>query len=384
VGALALIALVGVALVLTLARQPGSTYRHSDWFQFWAAPRLLLEGADPYDPVVWADIYRREAAPPVASPPPPYRSIYPPWTLVLLLPLGALPIDSAAAIWLVAQLVIVTLSLRTLVALVAAGQRERILLVGFALAFQPLWLMVGGGNLTGFLLGLLVAGTAAVLGRRPGLAGSALAMLAVKLHPFTVAGPALLAVASPRDRGKLATAAVATGIVLVAITVPFGPGLTGEWLRSALDLQATTGSNATAWTLGRVLPGGALMGPLCVVASLAALVVWWRSAEHARMTLIAAAVAISVFAAPHGWSYDQLLLLVPLAVIVRATGALSGPRRAIALGLSAFAAGLLPWALYAIAIASGGEAWSAVTPALFFGLIILTERWSPTGAVPVA
>lgn len=368
--------LAGVTIALAAAGRPGADYRHSDWFQFWAAPRLLLEGADPYDPVPWADIYRREAAPPVAAPVPPYRFIYPPWTAVLLLPQGALPIDVAAAIWLVAQLVAVVLALRTLLGLVRGERREAVLLFGLAAAFQPLWIMVGGGNMTGFLLGLFVAATASLLGGAPMRAGLPLGLLAVKPHPFAVAGPALLAVAHPRRRASLIASAGATGLALCAITLPFGRGLIGEWLSSALDLQATTGSNATAWTLGRVLPGGPLVGLLCVVAALAALALWWRKRERRATALVAAAVTVSVFVAPHGWGYDQLLLLVPLAVIVGATAVLRGSRRAIALALTALVAGLLPWALYALAFRRESEEWSAATPVLFFALLVLTERWS--------
>jgi hypothetical protein len=376
-GDLAIIAaLVGATAVLAVARWPGADYRHSDFFQFWAAPRLLLEGADPYEPVPWADIYRREAAPPIAAPVPPYRFIYPPWTAVLLLPLGALPFDLAAAIWLVGQLAAVALALRKLLALVRGARREAVLLFGLAAAFQPLWLLVAGGNVTGLTFGFLVAATASVLAGAATRAGLAASLLAVKPHPFAVAAPALLAVARPPDRVGLIAVTGATGIALVAITLPFGPGLIGEWVSSTLELQATAGSNAAAWTLGRVLPGGPLVGPLCVAGALLALTLWWRMRDRPAIARVAAAVAVSVFVAPHGWSYDQLLLLVPLAVIVADTSALRGGRRSIALALTALVSGVLPWMLYALAFRRESEEWSAITPALFFGLLVLVERWS--------
>jgi hypothetical protein len=251
-----------------------------------------------------------------------------------------------------------------------------VLLFGFAAAFQPLWLMVVGGNVTGFLLGLFVSATAAVLADRPVRTGAGLALLAVKPHLFTVAGPALLAATGSRDRLRLITSAAATGLALVGMTLPFGPGLIREWLGSAFDLQVSTGSNATAWTLGRVLPGGALVGPLFVAAAVAALVAWWRTGEQPAVTRIAAAVAVSVFVAPHGWSYDQLLLLVPLAAILGHAAALRGARRAIALTAAAVITGLVPWLLYAVAFQRAGEEWGATTPILFFGLLVLMERWA--------
>ena len=360
--------------MLSVAGRPGADYRHSDFFQFWAAPRLLLEGADPYDPIPWAGIYAREAAPPIASPVPPGRFIYPLWTAVLLLPLGALPFGVAAAAWLVAQLAAVALALRTLVGLVSGGRREAVLLFGLAVGFQPTWLLVGGGNLSGFLLGFFVASLAAVLAREPVRGGLALALIAVKPHPFVVAVPALIA-ARPGGRWLLVRSALVTGLALLAITLPFGVGWISEWLASALALQQTTGSNATVWTIGRVAPGGPIVAPLLALGATVLLVVWWRRRDREPLTRIAGAVPVSLFLAPHGWSYDHLLLLVPLAVIVGGLAPLDAGRRGAGLVAVAVLAGVLPWALYAIALQRSGEEWSALLPLAFFGMLVLVERW---------
>ncbi len=365
---------------LSVAGHPGADYRHSDFFQFWAAPRLLLEGADPYDATAWAAIYAREAAAPVATPPPPSRHVYPLWSAVLLLPFAALPVDVAAAAWLVGQVATVILALRALAGLMVPRRGERVLLFGLAAAFQPLWLIVGGGNVAGFLLGLFVAGLVATLARAPFPAGGAIGLLAVKPHPFGVAVPALLLAARPADRRAMLVAAAGTVVLLVAVTLPFGPSWTLAWLGAALDLQRTAGSNATVWTIGRVVPSAPLVAPVLAVGAVIALVIWWRAGPRPPSTLVAAAVAVSVFVAPHGWSYDQVLLLVPLAAILGELAKTSGPRRTLGLVLAAATSGPLPWALYAVALARGGEEPSALTPLAFFALLVLVSSWSGRGA----
>lgn len=376
---------LGLAVALTAALalavvDPAAAYRHSDFFQFWAAPRLVLEGADPYDPVAWAGIYAREAAAPVATPPPPGRHIYPLWVALLLLPLGALPFGLAAAGWLVAQLVIVALALRTLVALSGGTRREAVLLFGFAAGAQPLWLHVGGGNMTGFLFGLYVAALAATLRQRPVRAGIAFGLLALKPHPLGIAVPALLLVA----RGRAATVAAA-GIVVAALlagSLALDAGWVGSWLAAAFDLQRTTGSNATVWTIGRVIPLP-FIAPVLAASSLVALAAWWRS-RSAPLLRIAGAVPVSLFVAPHGWSYDHLFLFVTYAAILGRLALIAGRRRLVALMLTAAAAAPLPWLLYGAATVRGGEEWSAVIPLAAFGLLVLADRWAAEGRLPPA
>lgn len=367
-------------LALAVADIPGAAYRHSDFFQFWAAPRLVLERADPYDPVAWAGIYAREAAAPVATPPAPGRHIYPLWVALLLLPLGGLPFGLAAAGWLVAQLAGVALALRTLGALSGGTRRETMLLFGFAAAAQPLWLLVGGGNMTGFLFGLYVAALAATLRQRPLRAGIALGLLALKPHPLGIAIPALLLVA----RGRAATVAAA-GIVVAALlagSLALDIGWMGSWLAAAFDLQGTTGSNATVWTIGRVIPLP-FIAPVLAVTSLVALALWWR-ARSSPLLRIAGAVPVSLFVAPHGWSYDQLFLFVTFAAILGRLALVPGRRRLIALTLTAAAAAPLPWLLYWAATVRGGEEWSAITPLVVFGLLVLADRWAAEGRSPSA
>lgn len=366
---LVLAAFALAVLAVVLVRDPGSAYRHADMFQFWAAPRLLLEGRDPYDVTDWAGIYAREARPPVATPPPPARHIYPLWSAVPLLPLAALPFDVAATLWLAAQLAAVALAVRALAGVFALERRDRFVLYGLAASFQPVWLIAGGGNATGFVLAAFVAALA-LAPRRPLAAGAALGIVALKPHPLILAVPALIAATSASGRARLIAAAAAVFAILLAITVPFGLDWPAKWVDAAIARQLTpTGSNATVWTIGRVLPGAPLIAPILAASALAALAVWWRLTHPAPAVAAAASVAVSLFVTPHGWSYDQILLLVTVAAIIACLARLGGGRRLAALVTVAALTTLLPWGLYALAHARQGEEWSALTPLVSFALL---------------
>jgi hypothetical protein len=80
--------------------------------------------------------------------------------------------------------------------------------------------------------------------------------------------------------------------------------------------------------------------------------------------------ALSIAGAVYAWSYDQLLLLVPLTVAAgvlrRADG--GAARRLLLAGFGLLVA-VAPL-LYGLAFLRGRETASAILPALMFGLIV--------------
>lgn len=367
-----------LTLALALAGWPARDYRDGDFFQYWAGGHALLEGADPYDLQWWQDFHRRSESRALTVVPQPaegpaWTTAYPLWTLAAFVPLALLPFSLAAAVWLVAQVAAVAAGLALLARAIlrTAPQRDAALLFGMAAGFQPLWLLAGNGNVTGFLFGA-TCGALALLDR-PAAAGALLGTLAVKPHPFGLVVPALVAAAGRRRWRRLVLGAAAVAGTFVVGSLVLRPGWVGGWLRSVVALQGSGGSNATVWTIGRVvpLPLAALVG---AIAAVAVLVLWWRLRRPGAALLVAAAIPVSIFVAPHGWTYDQLHLLVTAAVILEAL-ALARPARRL-LGVIALAAiaGPIPWLLYLVAVGRNGEEWSAVIPPLFLALLVVADR----------
>src|SRR5438094_8697283 len=87
------IASAALVAVLAIAGWPASSYRDSDFFQFWAGPHALFENATPYD-VAWSvEFHDRYGSRELHQPPlpatgtPPCPTAYPLWTFVPPVPL---------------------------------------------------------------------------------------------------------------------------------------------------------------------------------------------------------------------------------------------------------------------------------------------------------
>ncbi len=373
--------LIGSVALLAAIGWPASDYRHNDFFQFWAGPHALLENASPYD-IDWSrDFHVRYPSRDIErSPLPSNASPYPLWTQVLLLPLALLPFEIAAPTWLVAQIFAVALGVAATRAAIlrAAPERDATLLAGLAFAFEPAWLTIGGGNVSGFLFALLAGSLAAALARRPRVAGALAAFLVVKPQGALLSIAALVA-GIGRARWRFVAAASLVAVALAVMAFVVRPGWIADWARNAAALQSSTGSNATGWTLDRAVPLGPLV-PIAAEAFVAGVwLLWIRFRRPELSLLVGGTVPISLFVAPHGWSYDQLPLLITAALILERLAGLDDARRlAGVIGLFAFL-GVLPWFLYALAASRGGEEWSALTPVLAFALLVAADALSGAG-----
>jgi len=351
---------------------PANSYRNGDFLQFWVQPQALFEGASPYDPAWWAAIHARLGARPLFD-----EAVYPPYDAIAFLPIALFPLSSAAAIWLVAQLVAVAVTTRALARRIS-DRAGRSIFLAVVLGFQPLWLLVVGGNVTGFLFAAVGGAYLAAFERRIVRCGAFLGVLAIKPHPFVFLALAMFVSADRSERRALALGAFATAGPLVLGTLLLRPSWYADWLPAAFGLQSAPGSNATIWTIGRLIGReDPVIGAVVALAVVIAFGVWSRRARPALALGLAVAIPVSLAVAPHGWSYDHLLLLVPLAVAIDRIGMASVRRRG-SRAVLALAASALPWSLYLIAFGRGGEELSVITPLAVF--VVMAALWSGPGA----
>jgi glycosyl transferase family 87 len=360
-------------------------YQATDFFCLYHGARSLVVGHDPYDEAWWKEVTGGLYPDPVSGrlvpSSCPGRYGYPLWTAVVMLPIGALPIEFAASVWM-------AISFGAAFAgawwawLAVRGPARLAPLFGILLVTaQPLWLLVIYGQITGVMLGL--AGLFALLiARGRATAGSALSGLALKPQIVALAIPALALRALALRRWRLLAVAVGTGALMVVVPMLFLPGWVFEWLDEIVVRRARVAVFLpTAWGFAADVFGNAALGGLLVAAVAIGCWLLVRRSRVDDVGLFSLTLPLSLFATPYAWSYDFLVLFMSYAFVLGRAGGAS-PRARMWLTVAAVAlAGPVQWVLYTIAFPRGYETLSAVVTAATALLVAaaLRVRSSPAG-----
>lgn len=300
----------------------------NDFSGIWAGGRALALGLDPYDPSSW----RATAVSLQGQVPETAVYGYPGWIAVAMVPLGSLPLRIASLVWVVAGMALAAIALRALLRDRVPGLPAVHTLVALALVLsQPALLAFYDGQWSFVLIALMCF--ALLARRRPALAGAAAAVaLLAKPQLFLLAIPALARNAPRRAVGV----AVAVVLAAVVISLVVAPGWPTQYSQHVLSGRLPDRPRAT--TLPTALfdlfgPAGLWLAAATLVG-LAVISLGFGRGDAG----LAAALALSIAFAPYAWSYDQLLLLVP---IVLSCGVLARRSRLRALALATIGAGLL-------------------------------------------
>lgn len=376
----AVLGLLLVALLLAagaLGAGASGYYRSRDFHAIWSGARLVAAGIDPYDEVRWCaetDRVSVDATSATGEIICKVRYAYPLWTAVLLLPLGVLPLTWASSLWLslsiAATLAAIALAWRA----VGGATRGAPLFAAVALGSQPFWLMMAGGQVSG-VLALGVALSAYAASRRERLSGAALMISALKPNVLALAAAAAVLQAVALRARTFLVGATAALLVLFALSLPVRPGWPLEWLRELFGRQIGHATEyATAWGIGAHDLGSLAAGGVLVAIVVTTCVWSARDALHDRVTLLALAVPLSLFATPYAWSYDFVVLLLPWAFVLARSERSSPARRTLLRwGLIAVASPL-GWILYLLAFSRGTETLSALLSALTALLVSVAAR----------
>lgn len=346
----------------------------NDFSGIWAGPRALLLGHDPYDPSTWA----ATAAALQGQLPQTAVYGYPGYVLVALIPLALLPLPAAAVVWAVGGIAAAAVALGALLARFLPGLPAVHGLFGVTLLLsQPAFTSFYDGQWS-FIL--VAASAGLVLSLRGGArvaAGAAAALLLVKPHLFLLSLPAL-AIAQLARRERVAIL-VALGIAALAgaVSVALMPSWPGAFVEHSGAPRLGSSRVTTLPVAAEDLAGPAGAVLAWAVIGLALLRVVRLPIGSDRYH--AAWLAVGFLAAPYAWSYDQLVLLVPLAI---AAGVAA--RRCPADGLRVAAAGcalllvggLLLHGLFAEA--RGSESLNALVAAAVAG-VVLAAVWRQDG-----
>jgi hypothetical protein len=316
---------LGVLVLITLF----SDYRQSvlatgDFAIIWSGSRALVDGVDPYDPLVWSALRLRYGMPPTYSP----IYTYPPWVAVALLPFAALPFSVAALLWTVFGVVLAALALRALLRSYVPGLPAVHSAMGFVLVLSQPGVATFFSGQFGFVLVASISGIAVFLRERRSLAGG-LATLAFLTKPqyFVFASWALLRASLARGQRSFAVTAIAGGASILAATFILSGEALVSWARSvapiALGDQTATTLPAAFGDLGAVPGLGLAVAVLLVAVGLG------LCFDPRGDAWLAVWIPLSLLGATYARSYDQLILLPALVI---AAGTLASRSRRAALG----------------------------------------------------
>lgn len=355
--------LIGVLFILFLGplERRLEIVHINDFSGFWAGPRAVLAGVSPWDPtrypIARAEFDTQLDAAPVLN--------YMPWTVIALLPIGLFPLDVAAWIWMAASMIAGAVALRALLREFLPGRAVAHGALGFALFVgQPGFHTIVLGQWALLLMSAVSAIVLAVRAghaRRAGIA--ALALLAKpQLFVWTAVGLALPAVSDLRYRRFVVYAAVVAGALVVASWLAY-PDWFGAW---SADIPARrTGRSAVLLSAFGQLLG--TPGRVLAIATIGAGLGVASRFVPGSDAWLAVWLALSSAGAIYSWSYDHVLLFVPLVIaggVLAAAGRERAARRLAIGGALTFL--LVSLVFYAIGVWRHDETFSVAVPVAFF------------------
>lgn len=327
-GLLLLAALGAVILVQIVLYLTNSTNKRPvDFLQVWAAGRLTLDGENPYDARKMYDLQQaNRTSLPFAS-----MMWVPPWGLSLALPIGAMPVGIAQAVWVFGQVGLIVLSAVILWRLNGGAPHKWWAPLGVVLAFGTVWWQSAVGQYAGVMLLGVTGYLAAQRANRPFLAGLSLTLIAIKPHLFVLLAVGFVIDAVRTPFGRRVVLGGATGLAIAAaVATCASPAVWREYVEAATSPGSTYGPSIRFWQnptipayIRSLIPGKPFWVQTvpAVIASFAFALYWWRSGGPQRWPeAVNWVIPVGLLLAPYGsWPSDLVLLLVPtIAVAVKA------------------------------------------------------------------
>ena len=286
----------------------------SDFQIYWSAAYLLGRGENPYDIESVKSVQLAQVG---ALSNDQIIAWNPPFLFVVLLPLVWLPFLPAKFAWLVINLLLIVTAaiMLTQIYLADASPRTRlwflILAVGFPAAITGLYM----GQVTFLVFWGLVASLMLVKRGQWFWAGAALILTTIKPHMVVLPALYLLVLMAYRRKYQGWAGLAITGIAFLAVLLSFRSDIL---LKLVGETAVASGRWATT-TIGGLLSylGITEAGRFLVLFFLPLPFFLAKDPDRFRVEFsVALLTLITVPTTIFGWSYDQTILLIPIAQVV--------------------------------------------------------------------
>ncbi len=340
-------------------------FANKDFMSLWTGGKAVLTGADPYNPVVWKTLrtaYGSQWMPDARAP-------FPLWTFALMTPFALLPLPVASALWMAASEVLLGISLYGVIVLLRRYHPSPVetgLLAAGAYASIVTILVLINGQMTLFLLALLVLFLWLLKQKRLFWAGFVLAFLALKPNPFILFVPLVGLWLLWQQQWRVIFGGVTGALALLAVSWLIQPGWLPAWLNVTQKTSVVT-ITPTVWGLSAGLAGHWWL-PLGLIFTVL-ITVWiariiFSNPHLPAEVVVSLALSASLLTTPYTWAYEHALLFLPWAWLFAALRS----RRA-AQGVWLLLAFVVPWGLFLIAAARVNDSLGFVSPLLALAFV---------------
>jgi hypothetical protein len=368
---LILLILIALALFIVLAFYFISGDPLFDFTAFWIAGSLTLNGQDPYLVSDWVPVYSQFPSLGLADN---QTFLYPKPILLLFLPFGALPLQTAAFIWLILTQIAVLSAVLLLATFWPVDKRGKYLapILIAILIFRPYLLTLNLGQLGGFFLLILTA--AMLLWRRLNWLAAGILLSLIALKP-QLGLPILALVSLWFLFKKIWMHFLGLGIGGISLFIlgwVFDPNWVGKFLQIGTNkVSVTFGHHPTFWGLSGYLchrqQSCTMISGITVSAVFLAmfLILLWVKRNHLSLPeILALSIPLALMLTPYLWAYDQLLLIVPTMVTISILIQKNYPYLLIT--VVPFVITVSATIFLNIAIQIDNDTWSAIVPLISF------------------
>jgi hypothetical protein len=348
-----------------------------DFFSLWLAPHLILEGKNPYNPVDWIPAHDRYGAKWVSDP----TFLYPLPLAILLIPLGLLPLEYAAILW-VALSILAILS----VFQISLFMEQKYWPVSYVLPaligiffFRPVTVTLWLGQIDWLILLILAVGLSQ-WEKQKWFTGTILLTLSV-IKP-QLGFPLLAFLAVWLIFRRLWKALFAEGITLLGVFAVgwlFDHAWFLNWIeigRSKIELLFCC--TPTLWGLGSLIcnfnPGcGFKLGMISALILSAILLIFLAQIPVGEVRFVLGlSIPIVLLVSPYLWTYSQVSLLIPILIMLDILKRRQLPYMLVApftLYIALFTSGIV-----FLSIKIGSDGLSSLVPLVVLVIIFLCYR----------
>ena len=334
----------------------------NDFSGLWLGAHAIVVGVDPYETTGWRTLVDSLGVHDSGA----LVNDYFPWVGLALLPFGFVPVETAGWIWMLLTVPIAACGLRALLRAYLPGRALEHGVFGLALlATQPGFHTLVLGQWAFLLLGAVCAAVLALRAGRPVRAGLLCLTFLLKPQLFVFTALRLF-----RDR-RVAQVAILTGAAIVIVSTALFPHWIGAWLSDVGPVRIVRSASLPVALSDILGPVGSILGYLLILAGAAVATRFGMRGDAS----LAVWLALSSAGAIYTWSYDDLLLLVPIIIAAHSLSLHRSARRARSFAIGAVAVLFVISPLfYALAVARHRESFTAAVPVLLF-LAIVIALW---------